>query len=452
MTGNGVLFRLFIGLVVLIPLPFGGHRPWAWSLLAIVTGLLLTLWGWLWASGRVRLAVGWARLWPMLIPFALCLAWILLQAMTWTPEAWHHPLWSEADQLLSQAGGTVTLDPAATWTALMRLLTYGGIFWLSVQVGRDRDRARKGLNAVALIAILQAIYGLILYFLGSNTILWFEKWAYIGDVTGTFVNRNAFGAYAGLGILACLAVAAGTMADEQGRRLGARDKAELLLNRTAPYLVGLGLLGTALLLSHSRGAFLATSVAILTLLALFAVGRLVSAKVAWGLTAITLAVGGLAVAVSGEATFARLAESTDIQGDRGQLYRLSLDAIAEAPLTGHGYGAFEQAFRLYRDTSLPRPVIYDFAHNIHLEALVDLGIPGALLLYAAILVPLALCLRGVLTRRRDKQYPALALAAAVLLAGHGLVDFSLQIPAIAVLFSYLLGVGVAQSWSRNTPA
>lgn len=448
MTGNGILFRLLIGLVILSPLPFAGHRPWAWSLLAVATGLLLTLWGWLWGSGRVRLPVGWPHLWPMLIPFALCLVWIFVQGVAWTPTSWHHPLWAEA----GSPGGTITLDPAATLTALMRLLTYGGIFWLALQVGRDRNRARQGLKAVALIAILQAVYGLAVYFIGSDTILWFEKWAYIGDVTGTFVNRNAFGAYAGLGVLACLAIAAGTMAHEQGQRLGARDKAELLLNRTAPYLVGLGLLGTALLLSHSRGAFLATAVAILTLLALFGIGRLVSTKLALGLTVVTLLIGGLAVAVSGEATLARLADSTEIQGDRGQLYRLSLDAIAEAPLTGHGYGAFEQAFRLYRDTSLPRPVIYDFAHNIHLEALVDLGIPGAVLLYGAILLPLGFCLQGLLTRRRDKHYPALALAAAVLLAGHGVVDFSLQIPAIAVLFSYLLGVGVAQSWSRNTPA
>ncbi|MFD2264720.1 O-antigen ligase family protein [Lacibacterium aquatile] len=367
---------------------------------------------------------------------------------SWTPVSWHHPLWAES----GASSGAISLDPAATLTALMRLLAYGGVFWLALQVGRDRNRARNGLKAVAILAIIQAAYGLALYFIGSDTILWFQKWAYIGDVTGTFVNRNAFGAYAGLGLLACLAVAAGTMAEERGRRRGARDTAELLLNRTAPYLVGLGLLGTALLLSHSRGAFLATAVAILFLLALFGFGRLLSARVAWGLTTITLLVGGLAVAVSGEATLTRLAESTEIQGDRGQLYRLSLNAIAEAPLMGHGYGAFEQSFRLYRDTSLPRPVIYDFAHNIHLEVLVGLGIPGAMLLYAAILIPLSLCLKGVITRQRDKEYSALALAAAVLLAGHGLVDFSLQIPAIAVLFAFLLGLGVAQSWSRSVQA
>lgn len=448
MTGNGILFRLLLGLVVLAPIPFASHRPWAWSLLAIATGLLLLLWGWLWASGRVRLPVGWPRLWRLLVPFALLIGWIILQAVSWTPGSWHHPFWAETDA----RNGAITLDPAATVAALTRLLTYGGIFWLALQVGRDRNRARQGLKAVAILSVLQAAYGLLLYFIGSDTILWFQKWAYLGDITGTFVNRNAFGAYAGLGLLSCLAVAAGTMAEEQGRRRGARDTADLLLNRTAPYLVGLGLLGTALLLSHSRGAFLATAVAILTLLALFGIGRLLSARIAWGLTAVTLLVGGLAVAVSGEATFTRLAESTEIQGDRGQLYRLSLDAIAQAPLTGHGYGAFEQSFRLYRDTGLPRPVIYDFAHNIHLEAVMDLGIPGALLLYAAILIPLGLCLKGVITRRRDKQYPALALAAGVLLAGHGLVDFSLQIPAVAVLFAYLLGVGVAQSWSRSDPA
>lgn len=451
MTGNGLLFRLLMALVILSPIPFGSHRPWAWSLLALLTGLLLILWGWLWGSGRVRLPVGWSRLWPMAVPFGLCLGWVILQLSPLAPAAWHHPFWGEAARALP--AGTVTphvsLDPTGGWTALMRLLSYGGVFWLAVQVGRNRERAQQGLRWLAVAAVVHAIYGLTQYFSGLEFILWYPKWAYLGDLTGSFVNRNAFGAFAGVGLLCCLGLAAARIAEDRGFIRGARDAADLLLTRTAPYLIGITLLGTALLLSHSRGAFLATGAAVFLLLGLLVFGRVISRGFAWGLTAATLVVGGMVLAVSGDMTVTRLADSTDIQGDRGQLYRLSLDAIAEAPVTGYGLGSFASAFQLYRDTSMPRPVVYDFAHNLHLELLMDLGIPAALLLYASVLVALGLCLRGVLTRQRDQVHPALALAAAVLLAGHGLVDFSLQMPAIAVLFAWLLGVGVAQSWRSS---
>jgi len=39
------------------------------------------------------------------------------------------------------------------------------------------------------------------------------------------------------------------------------------------------------------------------------------------------------------------------------------------------------------------------------------------------------------------------LAATALVACHALVDFSLQIPAVAAWFATLLGLGYAQSWS-----
>ena len=57
------------------------------------------------------------------------------------------------------------------------------------------------------------------------------------------------------------------------------------------------------------------------------------------------------------------------------------------------------------------------------------------------------CLVGARRRRRDALYPALGAAATALVACHALVDFSLQIPAVAAWFATLLGLGYAQSWS-----
>ncbi|HYD29485.1 MAG TPA: O-antigen ligase family protein, partial [Azospirillaceae bacterium] len=152
--------------------------------------------------------------------------------------------------------------------------------------------------------------------------------------------------------------------------------------------------------------------------------------------------------LSGDGTVQRLAATPDqvVAGDdRATLYRLTMVAIQDAPWTGHGFGAFLPAFRMYRDTALPWPSIWDFAHNVFLEMAMDLGLPAAALLGLSLLAVVWACLRGIVQRRRDQIYPAAAVAAAVLIGAHDLVDFSAQMPAVAVTLALLLGVGFAQS-------
>jgi hypothetical protein len=56
-----------------------------------------------------------------------------------------------------------------------------------------------------------------------------------------------------------------------------------------------------------------------------------------------------------------------------------------------------------------------------------------------------MCVRGALVRRRRRHFALAAVAAAVIVALHSLVDFSLQMPAVAFLFAIVMGIGVGQS-------
>ncbi|MBT3172905.1 MAG: 1,4-beta-xylanase, partial [Rhodospirillaceae bacterium] len=47
------------------------------------------------------------------------------------------------------------------------------------------------------------------------------------------------------------------------------------------------------------------------------------------------------------------------------------------------------------------------------------------------------------------SYPAAGVAAGVLVASHSIVDFSLQIPAVSVVFAAMLGAACAQSRSSS---
>jgi len=58
MSDSTFLHRVLLLIVVLSPLPLGGNRPWAWSLLSVAVGLVLILWILGVISGRVSTAVG----------------------------------------------------------------------------------------------------------------------------------------------------------------------------------------------------------------------------------------------------------------------------------------------------------------------------------------------------------------------------------------------------------
>jgi hypothetical protein len=145
-TLTAVVFWALMALVALAPLPFGAHRPWAWNLVALLAGLLAL--GWAVSAWRSPAAVpiAWRRHWFVTIPFLTVAIWALLQASPLMPESWRHPLWAEAAAALGRPlAGAVSLDPAATTEGAMRLVSYGLVFFLAMQLGRDVGRARQVL-------------------------------------------------------------------------------------------------------------------------------------------------------------------------------------------------------------------------------------------------------------------------------------------------------------------
>lgn len=441
------LFRLLVGVVILAPLPLGGNRPWAWSLIGLAVGLLLLLWAVAVRRGGARLVISVERLaWPG-IPFLLVLAWAAAQAFLPLPLEWTHPLWAEAQGALpTEVAPRLSIDPSLSATALFRLVAYAGVFWLAAQLSRDRMRARTGLTAMAVAGMAYAAYGLAMHFLGIERILWLEKWSYFGDLTATFVNRNAYGAYAGLGAIC----ATGMVLRAVRRRHQARQGSDWVRDALVDVIVfsmGILMLCAALLFSHSRGAFFSTVLALVVLVALAAVARMIRSKGLAVAVLLACALTGI-VGMTGEGTAQRLLDATAPTADeaRTYIYRRTLEAIADQPWTGSGLGTFLPTYRMYRDPNLSSPMVWDYAHNLYLEAALDLGLAGAAALVVSVTAILAACLRGLRVRRRDHVYPAVAVAATTLLATHGLVDFSVQMPAIAVTLAFLLGLGYAQAW------
>lgn len=447
-----MIFWLLIAVVVLAPLPFASVYPWSWSLMAVIIGSLLVAWSALAALGNLKPAFGLRRTWPFVLLFLIPVAWAALQSLPITQQAWHHPLWRSAvDVLGMELAGSVSLDPVNTISALVRLLTYGGIFWLSLQYSRDPARARRVFLALSGAGLAYGAYGLAVEFSGSQTILWYDKFAYQTDLTSTFVNRNSYATYAGLTLLC----ATGLLLNMLSKSLAsgsAREQFLQLIDSMTPrswmllmaWITGM----TALILTHSRGGFLSTSLGIMALVTALTLTRAVKLRYAFVLGAMTVIAGMVFFAVAGELLDQRLAATSLDREERPEVYELTLDAIEAAPMLGTGYGSFAEVFRFYR-----RDDIHNFylkAHNTYLENALELGIPAALALFATFAGMAILTYRGLRRRQRAVIYPCTGFAATILVAVHSMVDFSLQIPAVAATYALLMGAACAQSWKTKS--
>jgi O-antigen ligase len=439
--------RALLWLVALAPLPLGANRPWAWSLAALIVGglLLVSLW-----RGPAP-AVSPTRLQVPLLLFALLCLYILLQLVP-LPTALPAPEWDLAARLLgADLRRSLSLAPDKGLVALTRLLLYGGVFWIALQAFRPGEAADRAMLALALVVGAYALAGVIGYALGNRYLLWFEKWAHQDSLSGTFPNRNHFATMVGLGLICALGVCARRVAAALARH-GPEAWAAILTGARLSTMVVVATLPidiVALLLSRSRAGVAVSAVAA-TVFLVGATWRLgLGRRGAAALFLLSTVTLGLYSGLSGEGLRERLAVlAVDNQVDvRLPLFAQTLDAIAARPWLGSGYGSFEDAFRPYRQP--PLQLHFDYAHNTYLELAVELGIPMAV---ALTLVPLLLVLRAASALRREGPtlYYGWAAACAGLLVGlHALVDFSLQIPAVGMLFATILGIGCAQSWGRR---
>ncbi len=453
------MFWMLIAVVLLAPLPFAAFSTyvyaWSWGLMACVVGGLLAAWSVRVALGWERPAFGLRRTWPFVLLFMGAAIWAAVQSISPTPGEWHHPLWrSAAEALELDLEPAVSLDPYETLSALTRLLAYGGIFWLSLQYSRRAVRARQVLYAVTYAGLAYAVYGLIVQFTGSQMIFWLPKFAYENDLTSTFVNRNSYATYAGLGLLCTTGLILVAISQSVGTALGRRERllrlVENMTGRQWLLLVAWIAIMTALILSNSRAGFLSTVLGLMILVLVLGLTRTVHARFAVAFGVACVVAVGVFFTIGGEQLGARLADISLVASERPRVYQLTLGAIESAPLLGTGYGTFEEVFRFYRTSDIGN--FYLKAHNTYLENALELGIPAAVALFGILAGFLMLTFAGLRRRQQEAVYPCVGFAATVLVAVHSTVDFSLQIPAVAATYCLIMGAACAQSWSSQRPA
>ena len=442
----------FLALLAWLPLPIGGHADWAASLAATLTGVLLLIW----------LVTARRRALPLDVPFVLLPAALLVAGVAvWSvlqvtpgilPAEWDHPIWVAAEAHGLAVEGVVSLNRSASSDALMRLLAAVGMFVLAFALAQREAQARRLSTVLLAIITGYALFGIAQELTGWRLS---GSDAYRANVVSTFINRNHFATYANLGLVIALGLmiepllrSDSSRREPLGRRI-AQAIATVFEERRYPLMAAVIIL-LAVIGSASRGGLLSLVGAVLFLLLLVFLVSRASRGTKFLVAGAVFGGGGFLVWLTGDVLLERLQVifAADTLGEidaRIGAWEMTLQAIAERPLLGYGHGAYQELYFLAHDAELGRAGIFDHAHNDYLQTAAELGLPAAGALWLALLLVWGSCLSGAVRRRRRRVYPLVASTAGVLVALHAITDFSLLMPAVAMTFAAILGIGCAQS-------
>lgn len=224
---------------------------------------------------------------------------------------------------------------------------------------------------------------------------------------------NALGALAAIGV----AVIGGWLVRDLRRRL--------------PGAVLLGLFVATLVLSESRGGWLAAGVGLAVALAL-ASGRM---RLARGVALASVVLLGVALALPAGGLPEDLAARG---GDRAWYWNVAWQEAADSPLLGRGAGTFELAWLEHQPVDR---IVVD-AHSLYLETLAELGVVGLVLLALALAPPLVLALRHAYAPAAAGGYIAFLL--------HAGIDWDWEMPAVTVA-GLLCGSAILLAHARRAP-
>jgi len=453
--------------VNLAPLALGSNRALPWAYNAVICGAIaLTVALYCLARPVNGIPVRFAAIALPTVLFVIVLGWIGLQISPAGAQLFGgHPAWDyviESGGSGGQGAGDghirLSVNVAETGAGLMRLATYGAVFFAAFILAQRTATAGFLIKALLFSAGFYAFYGLFRFAFDWEKILWFDVGP--GDaLTSAFINSNSAATYFGLASVAGAAVLLRQIRRERFGREGHSFRYRVMTiiaamsARFGVAIVAFILPLTALLMTASRGGIMATLAGLAALLVLTAIRR----SAAGGGSARFAGFVGIAVLlvtvfhISGARFAERLAVSGVQSQDRLNVYQTTLEAIKDNALLGSGYGTFQDIYPLYRNEEPYSPLVWDKAHNDYLELFLGLGIPAALVFLSSLSLVFAVVVRGYFRRRRNAIYPGIAVAGSIVLAVHALADFSAQIQAVAMTYAMILGIGAAQSQSRSVP-
>lgn len=458
-----ILRALFLCFVVAILIPEGSVKATPLYLIAVpIFGLAVA------ASllGRREPQHGWLYRVGFGVVVALVL-WCLAQAASFEGNPFANSVWSAVSEALGHLPGSISIVPADTIAAIIPVTLPFAIFLTGLILFNSDDSATFLLRVLAVSGGVVAIAGIIQFELFPEYLMFRKKEFYLQDLTAVLVNRNSIATYLGAAVL----LNAGFLYDSLlplAPRSGWGAKVFYVQNNMRitgrSLLHGAMLLATlvALLLTRSRGGVGSTLVALLALSCFFVfdgnsrirfrsrrAGPEPVAGSTWG---IWLLAAGVIFAIFG-ILGGRVLLRADVQGgedERFCAYQSMIQLLQDNWRVGTGLGTFREAYPRYQSASCGgNDALWDRAHSLYLEGWIDLGViflPLLLIVVGGLFVAF---ITGLKKRKALRWAPATGAAVLLLFLLHSAVDFSIQIPGVAVYFAAIMAGSAVLSLNRR---
>ncbi len=451
---------VFIGILVILvfsPLAFGSVHVWAYSLIELAIFALLAVY----MMNRVisnTPTLEWVRtsfngililflLWTGMQMVPLPASWISdIAPKTFLDKTW---LFDAPKISLAYSFHTASKE----W---IKLASYLGMFFLVLNTVKSRHRLNILIYVLILTGFFEALYAIAQTFSETPKIWWWTS--RVGNAkfaSGTFIGSNHFAFYLEMILPLCL----GFMIAQHrhSKRLlpglrGFTSAVQTVVAILSPessypkkivlFLISV-VIGTALLLSASRGGILSMSAAMFFMALLFYRRKeeyRKYAKMALGLCLIAMIYGfyiGIAPTIG---KFKRFEQGLE---GRLSISESLIPMLRDYPIFGVGWGNFRHVYPRYVVENYDDVVSSGYAHNDWMEAATETGVIGVSLLLSAFLIYL-LRMINLWNKRHDLH--AIGIGAGVLtglisVAIHSFSDFSMHIPANPLTLAAVLGAG-----------
>ncbi len=484
-SASAIAQVLAIGLVTVTPWIFGGVQAAVqpWLVLTVACALLLSLTYVL--LGRDPRSAGLFATLPLLCGVGL--AALQLFPLDRSVHQWLSPCSIDlrdamesrapsADASLAERFGVpavpdrqpLSLYPAVTRRELAIVSMAAGMFAVGA-ICFAAPRAQLWLCIlIASNGALLVLLGIVQKLTWNGLLYWQVPLSEGGGPFGPFVNQNNAGGFLSL----CLAGALGwtvwafgrdravwPLACEENR---AKRLSSLLAQRRRGFhaffarlnavklaaLLITAWLVTGVLCSLSRGAWVAMTGATLATAVFVSLRR---RRILWVWLGGILGAGAIAL-VGWSGMWKRVTDRLGTLLDEKilthglvALWHDSIQAARDFWLTGTGLGTFRYVYGMYYQQ--PTDAWFHYAENQYLQAIIETGVFGLVLIVVMIAV-VGLSCRRIVSRDLDPRASAFAIAglfALVTQAIHACFDFGLSVPANVFLFALLCGALVGRA-------
>jgi O-antigen ligase/tetratricopeptide (TPR) repeat protein len=449
--------RGFFCLLFLTPLLFGTVEFWS---LAIMEALCVSLFL-LWALRTLRAGTIAKFIEPpLLVPVGLLLGLSIIQIIP-MPPSFLKILSPETYRVYygtffhpgALPWHTLSLYPHATVLEIVRLISYICVFFLTVQILKDKQSIERMTAAILVAGAGIALLGIFQMILWNGKLLWFRQLSHGGTPFGPYVNRNHFAGLMELLIPVCVGTLLHVLPPVRNKHglkgalsdffADGRTNSALLLSASAVVMI------TSLFLCLSRGGIIGLSLSMLLFGVMLFIRNSTKKKgrtIVLLFLIILLSVGwfGWKPVI---ARFEKMGH-TGLSEYRIQNWRDSVKILKGFPLLGTGLGTYEHVYPRYK--TVPAQERWEHAHNDYLEGAVELGAAGALVALG-IVISFYRAMFGILRKRKSLYSRLLGIGGMAGVTGilvHSFVDFNLHVGANGLYFWFLMGFAVAVSHAR----